>query len=352
MVRADGPAPNGAPGAGRAPGAVAKVEALLTGRSSLVALISVAALAAVFTILTPATLLTGVALSNVITFSVILGIIVIGVAILMVAGEFDLSVGSTFAVVGFAYGALVTEGGVGVWPAALIALCVGALLGLFNGAVVVRSGNPSFIITLGTLLAFRGIARAIGGGRVVSYAAEETPFLFSMLNSGITALNEMSAPAGNFRTSILWFLALAVVFGIFLHRTRFGNWIYSTGGNRDAAQAQGVPTRRVKLTAFVLVGVLVAVSSVINFAERNSIDPLAGNLWELFAVAACVIGGLRLRGGFGTIAGACLGILMISLLRQGLVLVGLSIETFQAVFGFLLISIAALNQYLGRAGDE
>ena len=105
--------------------------------------------------------------------------------------------------------------------------------------------------------------------------------------------------------------------------------------------------------AIVLVGALVAIASVINFAERTSIDPLAGNLWELFAVAACVIGGLRLRGGFGTVAGACLGIVMISLLRQGLVLVGLSIETFQAVFGFLLIAIAALNQYLGRAaGDD
>ena len=333
-------------------GALAKAEALLTGRSALVALISVAALAGVFAILTPATLLTGVSVSNVITFSVILGIIVIGVAILMIAGEFDLSVGSTFAVVGFTYGALVTDGGVGVWLAAVIAVCVGALLGLFNGTVVVRSGNPSFIITLGTLLAFRGIARAIGGGRVVSYASEDTPFLFSMLNSGMTGLNELSSPAGNFRTSIIWFVVLAVVFGVFLHRSRFGNWIYSTGGNRDAAQAQGVPTRRVKLTAFVLVGVLVGISSIINFAERNSIDPLAGNLWELFAVAACVIGGLRLRGGFGTIAGACLGILMISLLRQGLVLVGLSIETFQAVFGFLLISIAALNQYLGRAADD
>ena len=143
------------------------------------------------------------------------------------------------------------------------------------------------------------------------------------------------------------------MFAFLLHRTRFGNWVLATGGNRDAAQAQGVPTARVKLIAFVLVGVLVGISSVINFAERTSIDPLAGNLWELFAVAACVIGGLRLRGGFGTVVGACLGIVMISLLRQGLVLVGLSIESFQAVFGFLLIAIAALNQYLGRAaGDE
>ena len=332
---------------------LARVETLLVRRSALVALISVAGLAVMFSILTPDTLLTGVSISNVITFSVVLGIIVIGVAILMVAGEFDLSVGSTFAVVGFTYGVLISQGGVNVWLAALIAVAAGALLGLFNGTVVVKSGNPSFIITLGMLLAYRGVARAIGGGRVVTYANDDTPFLFSMLNSGITGLNELSVPAGNFRTSIIWFAVLALLFAFILHRTRFGNWVFATGGNRDAAQAQGVPTARVKLIAFVLVGALVAIASVINFAERTSIDPLAGNLWELFAVAACVIGGLRLRGGFGTVIGACLGIVMISLLRQGLVLVGLSIETFQAVFGFLLISIAALNQYLGRAaGDE
>jgi len=332
---------------------LARMETLLVRRSSLVALISVLGLVVVFSILTPDTLLTGVSFSNIITFSVILGIIVIGVAILMVAGEFDLSVGSTFAVVGFTYGVLISQGGMNVWLAALVAVAAGALLGLFNGTVVVKSGNPSFIITLGMLLAYRGVARAIGGGRVVSYASDDSPFLFSMLNSGITALNELSAPAGNFRTSIIWFALLALVFAFVLHRTRFGNWVFATGGNRDAAQAQGVPTARVKLVAFVLVGVLVGISSVINFAERTSIDPLAGNLWELFAVAACVIGGLRLRGGFGTVAGACLGIVMISLLRQGLVLVGLSIESFQAVFGFLLIAIAALNQYLGRAaGDE
>ena len=331
---------------------LARVETLLVRRSSLVALISVISLMVIFTILTPDTLLSGVSISNIITFSAILGIVVIGVAILMVAGEFDLSVGSTFAVVGFSYGVMIGEGGMNVWLAALIAVCIGALLGLFNGTIVVKSGNPSFIITLGTLLAFRGLARAIGGGRVVTYVPDESPFLFTLLNSGIEALNDLSSPAGNYRTSILWFALLALVFAFVLHRTRFGNWVFATGGNRDAAQAQGVPSARVKIAAFVLVGGLVAVSSVINFAERTSIDPLAGSLWELFAVAACVIGGLRLRGGLGTVVGACLGIVMISLLRQGLVLVGLSIESFQAVFGFLLIAIAALNQYLGRAAEE
>ncbi len=338
---------------------LAPVETILVRQSALVALISVVLLGIAFSVFTVEDrgdgtiikFLTGVSLSNVITFTAVLGIIVIGVAILMIVGEFDLSVGSAFAVVGFTFGVLVTEGGLNVWLAAAISIVVGSLLGLFNGTIVVKSGTPSFIITLGTLLAFRGIARAIGGGTVVSYSPDEEIFLFTILNSSVDGLNGQFMPAGNFRTSILWFLGLALVLGFFLHRTRLGNWIFATGGNRAAAQAQGVATNRVKITAFVLVGTLVAIAAVINFSERNSVDPLTGSLWELLAVAACVMGGLRLRGGYGTIVGACLGILMISILNQGLVLVGLSTELFRAVLGGILIVIATLNQYLSRTSS-
>ena len=329
--------------------AFAPLETLLSKRSELVALFSVIALGLVFG-LTADNFFSNLALSNVVTFSVILGIIVLGIAVLMISGEFDLSVGSAFAVVGFAYAILLTEG-VNPWVASGIAVGVGALLGAINGVFVVGSGNPSFIITLGMLLGYRGVARAIGGGSVVSYQPEEAPFLFDLLNSGIVSLNDLSDFAGNWRTSIIWFLVIATVMAVILHRSKFGNWIFSTGGNPEAATAQGVPSKRVKFISFVIVGVLVGISGVISFAERRSIDPLAGSLWELFAVAACVIGGLRLRGGFGTVAGAALGILMISMLRQGLVLLEFSVEFFQAVFGIALISIAALNQYLGRANN-
>ena len=327
----------------------APVETLLTQRSALVAIISVVALGIVF-VLTADNFLSNLALSNIITFSTLLGIIVLGVAVLMIAGEFDLSVGSAFATVGFTFAILLT-GGMDPLLATAIAVLVGALLGAFNGTVVVGSGNPSFIITLGMLLGYRGIARAIGGGTVVSYQPEEVPLLLDIFNSGIGLVNELSMPAGNWRTSIIWFIVLAIIMIVVLHRTRFGNWVFATGGNQEAAKAQGVPIRRVKLAAFILVGIMVGISAVISFSERRSIDPLAASLWELFAVAGCVIGGLRLRGGFGTIAGAALGIVMISMLRQGLVLLEFSVEFFQAVFGVALISIAALNQYLSKSSD-
>jgi len=332
----------------------APVETALSRASWLVAILSILALFALFAFFAD-NFLSGIALSNILTFSAILGIIVIGVAILMVAGEFDLSVGSAFAVVGFTYAALLTGDGAffsNIWVATAIAIAVGATLGLFNGVIVVGSGNPSFIITLGTLLFFRGLARAIGDGAALSYTTEEaTPFLFTALNAAIEPLNDLFMPAANFRGSTFWFIGIAIAFAIILHRTKFGNQVYATGGNPQGAQAQGVPPKRVKLIAFILVGALVGVAGVVSFAERASVDPLIGSLWELFAVAACVMGGLRLRGGYGTILGASLGIVMISMLRQGISLLGFSVSFFQAVFGSLLIFISAFNQYLGRSNS-
>ena len=333
-------------------GIFAPIETVLARRSELVVIISVVVLFIVFSTTVGENFLTNLAISNIVTFSTILGIIVLGVAVLMISGEFDLSVGSMFAVVGFTFGVLIVEG-LDPWLAAGISVAVGALLGFFNGVFVVGSGNPSFIITLGLLLGYRGVARAVGGGSVVSIRYEEgtSPVIFDIFNSAITPLNMLSELAGNWRTSILWFILFMLIFILIIHRSKFGNWLYATGGNPDAAQAQGVPVKRVKMMAFIIVGIMVAVAAIINFSERRSIDPLAGTLWELFAVAACVMGGLRLKGGFGTILGAVLGIVMISMLRQGLVIVGVSVEFYQAVFGFALISIAALNQYLGRANN-
>ena len=347
-------------------GIFAPIETVLARRSELVVIISVVVLFIVFSSTVGENFLTNLAISNIVTFTTILGIIVLGVAVLMISGEFDLSVGSMFAVVGFTFGVLLVEG-LDPWLAVVISVAAGALLGFLNGVFVVGSGNPSFIITLGLLLGYRGVARAIGGGSSVRVSYEEgaSPVLFDILNSPITFLNmlsvntpdmsstEMMSPglAGNWQTSIFWFVLFMLIFILVIHRSKFGNWIYATGGNPDAAQAQGVPVKRVKMIAFIIVGVMVAAAAIINFSERRSIDPLAGSLWELFAVAACVMGGLRLKGGFGTILGAVLGTLMIPMLRQGLLIAGFSVEFFQAVFGFALISVAALNQYLGRANN-
>jgi len=285
--------------------------------------------------------LTPMSIANILTFASITGIVVIGVSILMIAGEFDLSVGSNFAVASYVF-VLSLKAGMNPILSMLTALLVSAGFGLINGLIVTRTGIPSFITTLGTMLAYRGIARAIGSGTFATYTGAP-PALFGVLNAPLDAINQLFNPASTLRVSIFWFILIAIVMQVILRRTRYGNWIFATGGNPGAALSQGVPTKWVKVSAFVLVGLLTGFASVIQLAYRLSVDPLRGVGMELIAVAACVIGGARLSGGYGSVLGACVGMLLIQMLEQGLVLMQLPIEILQAVTGLILIIAAISN---------
>jgi simple sugar transport system permease protein len=231
----------------------------------------------------------------------------------------------------------------------LLALLVSAVLGLINGLIVTRTGIPSFMTTLGTMLAYRGIARSLGSGLMVSYKGEGL-VLFDVLNGPINAINQLSDPPSNFRVSILWFIAIAIVTSMVLMRTRYGNWVFATGGNPGAALAQGVAVKRVRVINFVLTGLLAGTASVLQFAHRLSVDPLRGKGMELIAVAACVIGGVQLSGGYGTILGACVGMLLLQMLEQGLVLMQVEVQIFQAVAGLILLIAVISNTYLSKQG--
>ena len=292
--------------------------------------------------------LTPFAMANILTFASITGIVVVGVAMLMISGEFDLSVGSTFAVASYVF-VVTLNTGMGPIPAMLLALLASAVLGLINGLIVTRTGIPSFMTTLGTMLAYRGIARALGSGLMVSYK-EERLVLFDVLNGPINAINQLSDPPSNFRVSILWFILIAIVTSLVLMRTRYGNWVFATGGNPGASLAQGVAAKRVKVINFVLTGLLAGTASVMQFAHRLSVDPLRGRGMELIAVAACVIGGVHLSGGYGTIFGACVGALLLQMLDQGLVLMGAEVQIFQAVAGLIMLIAVISNTYLSKQG--
>ena len=291
--------------------------------------------------------LTAFALSNVVTFGSIYGIIVVGVCFLMISGEFDLSVGSNFVLTAFIFAQLLIAG---VHPVLAMSLCLmaAALLGLINGLIVVWSGIPSFIVTLGTLLAYRGIARALGsaGGGMSSFIPDEKPLLFSILNGNLQPFNQLFNPAANFHVSTFWFVLIIIIMSIILSRTPYGSWVFATGGNLEAAAAQGVNVKRVKITNFVISGLLAGVAAVAFFANRSSVNELVGSGVELQAVAACVIGGTRLRGGKGSIIGAALGILLISMLEQGLVLMGVSNQIFWGIVGLIIIISMILNNFL------
>ncbi len=287
-----------------------------------------------------------VSLTNILTIASIKGIFVVGVAMLMISGEFDLSVGSILAVATFVF-ALSLEGGMAPLAALVLALAVSAVLGGVNGLIVIRTGIPSFIATLGTMLAFRGIARAIGGADFARFTGE-LPALFTVLNGEFTFINRLAEPAGSARMTIIWFLLFAVLAAVVMRNTRFGSWVYATGGNRAAAIAQGVKTKNVIAVNYIVTGLLAGFAGIVQFASRPAVDPLRGEGWELTAVAACVIGGIWLSGGYGTIVGAAVGMLLLQMVEQGLILVGVDVQLFQATIGLILILAVISNTYLSR----
>ncbi|MEM7116617.1 MAG: ABC transporter permease [Chloroflexota bacterium] len=337
----------------------------LSGFSEVVAFISFLLLFIIFSI-TADNFLSLLSLTNIITIASIKGIFVLGVAMLMISGEFDLSVGSTLAVAAYVFAILMEHGlilfGAQLLPpglgfiALLAALIVSGILGLINGLIVVRTGIPSFIATLGTMLAFRGIARAMGNSElaktsgnadVVRFTGEPPP-LFGALNGDIDFINRLAEPAGGARMAIIWFVLLLIVVVVVMRYTRYGNWVYATGGSRLAALAQGVTINRVLITNFIITGVLAGFAGVVQFTSRPAIDPARGEGWELVAVAACVIGGIWLEGGFGTIIGAAIGIVLLQMVEQGLILAGVDIQLFQATIGFILIVAVLSNTYLSK----
>jgi simple sugar transport system permease protein len=310
-----------------------------------VVLISFLLLFVFFSIFAPH-FLTALAIGNILTFGSITGIIVIGVGMLMISGEFDLSVGSNFALASYVI-AITLNAGLPVILGISLAIVISTFLGFVNGWIVTRTNIPSFIATLGTMLAYRGIVRAVGGGSFATYRGEDVP-IFKILNGDFTLLNSLFHVQA-FRTSMLWFALLAIIFIIILMRTKFGNWVFAVGGLPGAASAQGVNVRYVKVMCFTITGFLVSIASILQFSHRLSVDPLRGDGIEMIAVAASAIGGIRLTGGFGTILGAVLGAFLLQMLDQGLVLMSIPIQVFQACVGLIIIISVISNTYLGKS---
>jgi len=312
-----------------------------------VALLSFVLLFLFFSINAP-NFLTPLSIGNILTFGSITGIVTIGVSVLMVSGEFDLSVGSNFALASYVI-ALCLIAGISIWIAIPLAILSSTILGVLNGLIVTRTKIPSFIATLGTMLAYRGIVRAIGKGNFATYTGEPIP-AFKILNGDFTLLNNWFHVQA-FRTSLVWFFLLAVIFSFILMRTRYGNWVFATGGAPEAARAQGATVNLVKVFNFALSGCLVCIASILQFAHRLSVDPLRGDGMELIVVAASVIGGTRLTGGYGTVIGAVLGTFLLQMLDQGLVLMSIPIQVFQASVGLIILISVISNTYLGKTND-
>jgi simple sugar transport system permease protein len=274
-----------------------------------------------------------------------LGIVAMAVTLLMIAGHFDLSVGSVLGLSSLLVPYLIVNYEFPSWLALLVAIGVAVSLGLVNGVLVVVTRIPSFIVTLGTLLIWRGIVNGISGGGVVSVPRGDPLFDFF-------AYRFQSGPFRGFQVSLLWFLAVCAVLTFVLLRTRFGNWTFGAGGNERAARSMGVPVDRVWLVLFVVTALAACLTGLIQVGRFSVVEATRGQGYELEAIAAAVIGGARLNGGYGSVLGAALGAIMIAMIRQGLVLSGIASYWLNVAIGGLIIGAVIVNQVLGRSRPQ
>jgi simple sugar transport system permease protein len=265
------------------------------------------------------------------------GLVAVGVTLLMICGEFDLSVGSVFALMPMSV-AIMLEAGWPFWPAVLVGLAIAALMGFVNGFVTVRFAIPSFITTLGMLFIARSLTVVISGGFPPLLPDDVPSWIFT----------QFIGPAGLFRMSFLWFAALAALIAALLSLTNFGNWVKATGGFVDAAASMGIPVVRVKIACFMACSMLAGFAGLIQVLRLGSPLPSIGEGLELQAVAAAVIGGAALTGGVGTIIGAIVGALLIRVIDNGLVLSQVDANWFKFAIGLLTILAVVANAWLRR----
>ena len=265
------------------------------------------------------------------------GLVAIGVTILMISGEFDLSVGSVFALMPMTMAVLMVHGV--PFPLALAAgLLVCAVIGFVNGYVTIRFAIPSFITTLGMLFIARSLTVVVSGGFPPLLPADLPTWLFT----------SFVGPGNMFRMSFLWFAGIAILTSLMLSRTNFGNWINATGGFHPAAAAMGIPTARVKIACFMLCSMLAGFAGMIQVLRLGSPLPSIGEGLELQAVAAAVIGGVSLYGGVGTVAGGIIGTTLIRVIDNGLVLSQVDANWFKFAIGVLTIFAVVANAWMRR----
>ena len=280
------------------------------------------------------------------------GIMAVAVGLLMIGGEFDISAGVMTGTAGLTIAILATKYGWNVWLAMAAALAIALVVGVFNGVVVIRTGLPSFIVTLGTFLSLQGanlgVTKLVTGTVQVRGLAQAGGYdgAFALLGGTINVLGT------NFRVSILWWIAVTAVASWVLLRTRVGNWIFSVGGSAPAARNVGVPVARTKIGLFMATSAaawLVGVMAAIRF---TSVQANAGIGLEFEFIIAAVIGGCLLSGGYGTAVGASVGALIYGMTKQGIVYAQWDNDWFKLFLGAMLLFATLANSAVRRWAEE
>ncbi len=289
--------------------------------------------------------------SSYLSVSAELAILAVPVALLMIGGEFDLSVGSTVGATGMIIAILSTQYGWNVWAAIAAALVFAVLIGLTNGYLVMRTRLPSFIVTLGTAYILYGMTAGLTTlltGLTVVNGVDQAPGFSSAHAVFATALGG----GQQYPIEIIWALALVVLATWLLLGTSFGNWIFGVGGDANAARNIGVPVARVKILLFVGTALGACLLAIIQVMTFTNADVQRGQNQEFVAIVAAVVGGVLLTGGYGSAIGAMFGALVFGIVEVGIVFAGVDANWYKAVVGIILLLAVLLNSYVRKLAME
>jgi ribose transport system permease protein len=287
--------------------------------------------------------LSAVNLLNMANLIGLFGVFSIGQGLIIITGGIDLAVGSVFALLGVVFIDLLANHGV-PWPAAVVAVLVGGLaIGALHGALVTRAGLQPFVVTLCGLLIYRGAARYYTGDATIGFGYTDGLDTLTWLASG----RSFGVP-----NPFLVLLVVAAVMGVVLHRSVFGRYLFAVGRNEEAARYAGIRTGLVVAGAYILGGGLAGLSTVLLVFYTNSVSPSSfGNFYELYAIAAAVLGGCSLRGGEGSIPGIVLGTVLLQILQNLVNILGIPSSLNFAVMGGVILLGALADQQLLRRGN-
>ncbi len=309
---------------------------------------------------------------NFLQVSAQLGILAAAVALLMIGGEFDLSLGSMIGFAGIVIGIAVTRFHLPIWLSVGLAFGIACLVGAANGLLVTRTRLPSFIVTLAGYFVLRGLSlattRALTGRTQIPYITKnttETGFVsifggkfgqgfFDWLgHMGWIATKPDGAPlVTGMPMAVAWWLGLTALATWILVKTEFGNWIFAVGGDAQAARNVGVPVGRVKILLFMGTACAATLFAVIQVLETGSADTLRGTQKEFESVIAAVIGGNLLTGGYGSAIGAMFGSLIFGTVEMGIFYTGIDTDWFMVFLGLMVVLAVLFNNFIRRKATE
>jgi simple sugar transport system permease protein len=285
------------------------------------------------------------------------GIVAVPVGLLMIGGEFDLSTGVMTGVTAIVMALLVGKYHWNTWIAVVATFAFAALIGFINGFVVVKTKLPSFIVTLATFFVLRGAS--VGGVLLLNHGSTQVsvttahPAGLSSAHSifGSSFFSSGSLPSG-YSTAIIWFILVTIVGSWLLSRTTFGNWIFASGGDQNAARNVGVPVNRTKVVLFLSTAMSAALVGVISFTQASSAVSEQGVGYEFFYIIAAVVGGCLLTGGYGSAVGAALGACIIGMAFEGVIYAGWDSSWDFVFLGVILFMAVVVNTVIYRRAQK